>query len=476
MARVLMACLPWPKPGSKYQAREGMRWSHTSDKEPVVSFRAFPFYLGYASAVIRDHGHEIKVIDCLAEKTSVDDFLLLVREFSPDFMVSEMSSPSYSSDCLMFKKVKEASPRTKLVAAGQHPTALPEEVIKENEGIIDHVLVGEYDFTANDLVSGKTTDKIIKSPENVELDTIPWPARELFNIKLYNETFCDEYPNANMLFSRGCPYRCNYCNIYLMSHNRKIRYRSPKDTAKEMKFLVDTYKMKELYFDDDNITVLQPRLVELCHEIKNAELGIPWKAMGHVSVKKETLDLMRSVGCNGMKFGVEVADDEILRRLGKGITVKMVEDTVNHCKKIGIKTHLTFCLGLPGETEETMLKTIEFAQKYGDSFQMSMAAPFPGTPLYEEAKANGWLKMDSWDDLNGLNRAIIDYPDLSGEVIYTMFSDGIKGSYLKAFKGKEPIKFLKMIYKESGVRGLMRLMRRRDIVTGAIQTKKKYKV
>ena len=468
-----MACLPWEKEGTKYQAREGMRWSYTSNKEPIVSFRPFPFYLSYAAAVIRDAGHETKVVDCLAEGISIKELLKIINDFQPKFFVAEMSTPSYNNDRKMFKLIKQSLPSITIITCGPHPTALPEEVLKENEGIINHVLVGEYDFTTNEIISGKKQEKIVRSPEGVNIDSIPWPARELFNMKKYNETFCDDYPNLHLLTSRGCPYSCNYCNIFLMSHGRTIRYRAPHDVVKEMKYCINTYGAKELWIEDDNINVNQHKLRELCTAMIQERINIPWKAMGHVSIKKETLDMMKLAGCNGMKFGVEVADDEILKRMGKGITTKMVIDTVDYCKKIGIKTHLTFCVGLPGETEQTMRKTVAFAQKYGDTYQMSIAAPFPGTPLFDEAKTNGWLNLDSWDDFNGLNKAIIDYPGLPSKKVFEIYYEGQKGTYYKTLKGSMFRKYLRMIYQERGIIGIIKLLKRTDIIRDAFFTRTK---
>ncbi|MDP2750693.1 MAG: hypothetical protein Q8O89_07730, partial [Nanoarchaeota archaeon] len=137
---------------------------------------------------------------------------------------------------------------------------------------------------------------------------------------------------------------------------------------------------------------------------------------------------------------------------------EMAIKTIEYCKKIGIKTHLTFCIGLPGDTEETVKETMKFAQKYGDQYQVSIAAPFPNTPLWEEAIQNGWMEFDSWDRFDGMEDSIINYPHLSNETLKKIAEAGQSNTYSKIVMSGEWKKYLKMIYKERGFSGIAKLM------------------
>ena len=469
--RILIADLPWR--GKKYAGRAGMRWAHTSNKEPVVSFRPFPFYLACTAAMLEQAGHQVKVVDALAEGLDDRRFFSRVAHFNPDYILAETHTPSYNNDRQYAAELKRLT-GAKFVFAGPHATALPQQVLKENPAV-DYVLVGEYEHLMARLVEEKPKRSVLWSHEPVDINTIPWPARHLFRMELYNEVFCREYPNLQMMASRGCFYRCSYCNIHLMNGGHIHRPRKAEDVIAEMKYCIATYKPKELYFDDDCINGT-PKALEAWLDLKIKEgIDIPFTAMGHVAISEKLLEKMAQAGCVGLKFGVESADNDVLRRLKKGITIEQVIKTVSICKRLGIRTHLTYAIGLPGDTEETVRKTIDFAKRYGDHYQISMAAPFPGTELYEEAKREGWLNFRSWNDFDGMKDAIVNYPHLSSRRLYELYSEGQASTYRKVFDRGEWLKYLKMIYKERGAAGIAKLafVRAPGILKEAFFTKRK---
>lgn len=451
--RVLFVDLPWK--GKKYAGRAGMRWAHTSNKEPVISFRPFPFYIGSAAAVLVQAGHEVKVVDALAEQLDDNAFFDRVVSFNPDYIVAETHTPSYNNDGIYVSKLKTISD-AKVVFTGPHATALPKEVLKENPDV-DYVLVGEYEFTLKKLVEKQPKRSILRLEKPVDINTIPWPARHLFKMYLYNEVFCRNYPNLQMMASRGCYYKCTYCNIHLMCGGNIHRARNARDVVDEMRFCIDTYKPKELYFDDDNINS-NPKALEAWLDLKIKEgFDIPFTGMGHVAISLKLLEKMAKAGCVGLKLGVESADNGILKRLGKGMTIEQAVKTIKLCKRLGIRTHLTYAIGLPGDTEETIKKTIAFAQKYGDHYQISLAAPFPGTALYKEAEEKGWINFKTWDEFDGMKDAIINYPNLSSKRLYELYEAGQKSTYKKVVKSGEWKKYLRMIYQERGIPGIVKL-------------------
>lgn len=452
--RILLVNLPWR--GAKYAVRAGGRWAHTFDKEEIVSFRPFPFFMGCSATLLEKSGHKVEVIDALAEKINEKKFFNKVKRFNPDYIVAETATTSYENDKIFAKELKQLT-GAKIVFCGQHATALPEDVAKENNAV-DYVLVGEYEFLLKELIESKSKGKIRRITSAPDINKIPWPARQLFKIELYNEAFCREYPNVQLMTSRGCFYRCGYCNVHLMNAGHCHRVRKARDIVDEIKFVVDKYNPKEIYFDDDTINGT-PKALEAWLDLKIKEgVDIPFTAMAHVVISASMLEKMRKAGCVGMKFGIESADNNVLKRLRKGITVEQAVKTINLCKKLGIRTHLTYAIGLPGDTEQTIKKTIQFAQQYGDHYQISIASPFPGTYFFEEAMRNGWLKFKSWNDFNGLSESIVSYPHLSNKKIAKLYRWGQYSGYIKIIQSGEWRKYIKMIYKEHGLNGVARLL------------------
>jgi anaerobic magnesium-protoporphyrin IX monomethyl ester cyclase len=464
--RVLFVNLPWR--GRDYAVRAGSRWAHSlKNTKRVVNYRPFPFFMASAAALI-EKKHEVLVIDALAEELGESEFFRKIKEFRPEVTVAEISTPSYNNDISFLKEIKKLT-NSKIIVAGQHPSALPEEVIKENS-FISNVLVGEYEYILQSLLANRkpltnqaqnqiknVKSKILRNTKLPDIDTIPWPARHLFDMKLYNEPFCDSYPNIQMMASRGCYYRCSYCNTFLLYGGRNYRFRNPKDIVDEMEYCVGKYLPKEFYFDDDLINAEPEKLEEMCLLKIKRKIGTPFSAMAHSNISRKILEIMKKAGCRALKFGVETADEEVLRQLGKGITIEMVKKAVQNCKELGIRTHLTYAIGLPGETKESIRKTIRFALKYGDSYQISLATPYPGTPLYNLAKSKGWLQVDSWEDYDGAKKSIMDLPNLSAGEIYELYLLGQKSFYRKLLESGEYKKFIRMAYQEGGLPNLAKL-------------------
>lgn len=456
MANILICDLPWK--GKKYAGRTGMRWAHTSNKEPVVSFRPFPFYLATTAAVLENGGHRVMILDALAERLDDETFFKRAVDFQPDFILAEVHTPSYNNDRFYFAELKKAT-GAKNIFVGPHPTAMPEQVIKENPGVADFVVISEYDFLALDIAEGRVGEGIVKQHEITDINKIPWPARHLFKMNLYNEVFCREYPNIQLMGSRGCPFMCTYCNVFTMNNfTRKQRTREPKDIWDEAEFVVAKHKPKELYFDDDIINATPKWFDAFLQEKIDRGIDIPFTCMGHVNISEQLLEKMKQANCVGWKLGIESTDDNVLRTLRKGTNHAIQMRTLGKCKELGIKCHLNFCIGLPGDTEETVKKTLEFAESWGDHYQVSIAAPLPGTELFEAALKNSWIQEINWDEFDGMEDAIIQYPHLPIDTLKKLAMRGQSNTYKKTLLTGEWKKYVKMIYNERGVTGVAKLV------------------
>jgi len=191
--------------------------------------------------------------------------------------------------------------------------------------------------------------------------------------------------------------------------------RNPADVVDEMEFLVRKKGFKSVYFDDDTFNIGRERMLKICNEIKKRRLNAPWAIMARADLMdKELLDEMKSAGLYAVKYGVESAVQKLVDNANKDLDLKKTEEVIRYTNKIGIKTHLTFMFGLPGETHKTIQKTIDFALRMDpESVQFSITTPFPGTSYYKELDKKGMLVSKKWSDYDGNFKSVVKTPKLS---------------------------------------------------------------
>lgn len=199
----------------------------------------------------------------------------------------------------------------------------------------------------------------------------------------------------------------------------KYRSRSAASVVDEMQYCQQKFGARQFYFDDQSFVVKKKHVMDICAEIMRRGLAVPWTVMGDAMfVDREMLEAMAKAGCIGMKFGVESADQTILKAIGKPLDLEKAKQVARWCKELGIRTHATFCLGLPGETVETIKKTMAYMEEIEvDTAQVSKAVPYPGTPMYEWAMKNGYLTTMDLGNFDGMGDSIISYPGLSNQEI-----------------------------------------------------------
>jgi len=473
--KVLLANIPWPTEEGTYGVRAGSRWAHTRRKDvQTVNYYPFPFFLAYTTAVLKKNGISAKLKDCIAEGMTESGFLEFVRQEKFDVVIIETSTVSIYNDLRIAKKVKEMGPF--VVLCGTHTSALYNEIMKENK-FIDFIMYGEYDYTALDLVKtlqkggnlGRVEGVVYRKGNRIivnqrrelirNLDELPYPERDDLPMKKYNEPFCKHMPNIQMVTSRGCPYNCIYCvepSVYYGRPN--FRPRSPENVVNEMEMLVRKYKPKEIYFDDSSFTTDQERVKQICDLMIKRGIRIKWSCMGDTKAKYETLKKMKEAGCISIKFGVESADAQILKNIRKAFTPKDAVRMTRDCKRLGIFTHATYMFGLPGETGETIQKTIEFFVKLKtDTAQFSVATPYPGTDFYKMCEENGWLLTRDWTKYDGSGCSVIAYPDCTKEVIENAIIKAKKKLFVSVLANPKTLKsYIVSSYKSEGLSGVLR--------------------
>jgi anaerobic magnesium-protoporphyrin IX monomethyl ester cyclase len=225
--------------------------------------------------------------------------------------------------------------------------------------------------------------------------------------------------------ARGCPSQCVFCNVPQTFMSRHFRMRSAKDLVEEMEWIKKNMpEIKEIFVDDDTMTIDKNRMHEISRLIKERNLKIVWSTNARADIPKDVLKEMKEAGCRMLIVGYESGNQQILKNIKKGITLKQAEQFAEDAREVGIKVFGCFMIGLPGDTKETIRETIEWAKKLKpDMIQIEQIVPFPGTEFYDWAKAKGYLKTedpDEWLDETGQLGFLIDYPNLSSKEIKEM--------------------------------------------------------
>ena len=472
--------------GERYFFGAGCRfpWSLRKEKQSYPRFAMFPFFLGYTAALLERDEFEVKAVDGVPLNLAGKDFVQKCVEAKPDVILFEPATPAINRISAIAKDLKERT-GAKIVFAGSHVTTFPREALTEHRHV-DFVTIGEYEMAflelARRLRDGKSWEDVRgiayldkngdfrggqRAPEIDPVDQLPRPARHLFpayfdrDLARYHDGFCQNRPAIQLHSSRGCPFRCNFCLwIQVMYNSGKHRTFSPARVVDEMIEARDRFGAREIYFDDDDFTVRKEHVVNLCNEIRRRGLRIPWSVMGDAMATDEgTLEAMAGAGCIGMKFGLESADPEVLKRIGKPIRLDRVRTVASAAQKLGIKTHMTVMFGLSGETHQGMERTFDFACTLDvDSVQFSVATPYPGTRYYYELKDAGRLKFERWEDFDGANNAVFDGEGLDPDFV-ERFEASAHGRWLR-HKFKNPrwvtrqMRYLGRLCRGQGVGGL----------------------
>ena len=419
--KVVIANPPWP--GEGYGARSNVRWPHRRGDKKL----AFPIYLAYAVSLLRKSGYQVKGIDAVYEEMGITKFVETLKKINPKVVLLEVSTPSIMYDLETAENIKREMPDTLVVFQGPHATYFHESIIN-NYRFVDVIIRGEFEVTIKDIcdaVKNKRNFKTIRgitfrdrngktvvTPERPllrDLDSLPYPDRKDFPIERYQQAFYSGKKTAIVLSSRGCPFQCTYCLWPSTMTHRRYRIRDPKKVVDEIEYLIRKEGIDEVFFDDDEFTVDKEKVRSFCSEMIKRGVNIKWHCMGRVdTVDMETLSLMKKAGCYQIFYGFESGSEKILKHVKKGITKEQIRNAVKLTKKAGIVCGGSFILGSPYESKETVNETIKFSRNIGaDWVQFTLCAPFPGTPMYEEAKSMKLLEIDLWADFDGSHGPIM---------------------------------------------------------------------
>ncbi len=420
----------------------------------------YPMWLAYATGVLEKDGFECMLLDAPAKNLSIEKTLEKVNDFEPHMIVVDTATPSIFSDVEFAANLKEKF-KCYTVLVGTHPSALPEETLNIDNKI-DAVCRKEYEYTLRDLarllrdnlnvsidqlrsVDGLTFrygQEIISNNERElpnDLEEIPFVSQVYKKHLDYKDYFYShsKHPIVVTITGRGCPHRCVYCVYPQVFNGHKLRYRSVKDVVDEMEYIVNNFDVKSIMFEDDTLTVNKKRAIEFSKEIIRRGIKIEWDANSRADVDLETMIWLKKAGARLFCVGVESGDQQVLDRMKKRITVDRIRKFFKDAKKAGIKIHGCFLVGNPGESKESLEKTLSLAKDLNpDTAQFFPIMVYPGTEAYNWARENDYLEENdfaNWLTEKGLHNCVVSRPGLSSRELVEFCDRARKEFYLRPY-------------------------------------------
>lgn len=426
--------------------------------------------LAYLGAVSERRGDEVVIFDADIEKKPLAEF---IQEFKPHIVGITANTPQVKQAWRTAKQIKEIHD-CPIVLGGPHVSVLPEEscekpyvdIVVRGEGEegwveictrLETYLKDQPEFhneafmhaeneVFNDClgITYKTSDgQIHNNPDRTpiaDLDSLPWPAYHLFKMENYTNLqpatdHVDGARSFSILTSRGCPYRCTFCSQSIMPI--KWRSRSAESVLAEWRHLVEDFGAQEIGILDDSANIRVKRLEEIANLVIENNLNhVPWIFVNGIRANlasKELLSLLKKAGLKRTAFGVETGDVEIMKSIDKKIDMDTIRQAFKNAKEIDLETIGFFIIGLPGDTRETMQRTIDFAIELDPMIaNFSMMTPYPGTKVYEIVKRQGRFLINDWEDYVFFEQqARYEMGEMTAELVEEMYRKAYRSFYLR---------------------------------------------
>lgn len=432
-------------------------FSLASYERPIV---VPPLGLAYIGAVLENSGHKVKILDTVAlnwrTPIKIKDRIHLgqkwehisdeIKRTKPDVVGISCPFSCQSDDAHeVAQLVKAYDPDVPVIMGGAHPSTLPNRVLRDQN--VDYVVIGEGELTMLDLLKTLSKETPLNDIDGLaykeegkfvinqkkrfieDLDSLPLPARHLLPMKEYFDAEAPHGPElmrkpfTSMITSRGCPFNCVFCSIHTI-WGHKWRARSPENVLLEIEHLIDVYKIREIHFEDDNLTLDKRRMEKICDLILDKGLDIKWFTPNGVAIwtlDKNLLEKMKKSGCYKLSFGIESGCPRTLKFIKKPVHLTHARQVIRWANDVGIWTHGFFVIGFPYETEEAIYETLRFAVESDLDFaSFFIATPFPGTELLEIVRKEGFLVEDpTWTNQN-VSNATLNTKFLTSEEINSL--------------------------------------------------------
>ena len=417
--------------GARYQARREVR-----------SFW-YPTWLAQPAALVPGS----RLLDAPPADLTLDDVRPLARDY--DLAVLHTSTPSFAHDVQVAEALRAENPSLRIGFVGAHVAVHPDASMAASRAI-DFVAGNEFDFTIQDVARGRPLATIPGLTYRVNGSCATTPARAPledmdrlpFVVDVYHRDLdIDRYvigyllhPYVSLYTGRGCRSKCTFCLWPQTVGGHRYRTRSVDHVVAEIAHAQRLFpQVKEYFFDDDTFTDDLPRAEAIARGL--GKLGVTWSCNAKANVPEATLRVLRENGLRLLLVGYESGNQQILNNVKKGVRVDVAREFTRNARRLGIKIHGTFIMGLPGETPETIEETIRYATEIDpDTIQVSLAAPYPGTALHRDALARGWLEHEALVDGRGVQASALGYPHLPRTAIFDSLETFYRRFYFRPRK------------------------------------------
>ncbi len=420
-----------------------------------------PLGLAYIAACL-EKDYTVKILDAACEgweqeKKENEDYITyglafdeikeLIFDFKPDVVgVSCLYSMQYKNAHTVCAIAKEADKNILTIMGGAHPTSLPQETLQDSN--VDDIIIVEGYFSIRVLLDAirqgeslanidglayRENGKITINPKTKfiqNLDQIPFPSRHLLNMRKYFKINLPHgvstrfSPNTPVITSRGCPANCIFCSIHCI-WGHQYRARSVENIIAELKYLKNEFGVREIQFEDDNLTFDKTRAAKLFDRMVEENLGLAWTTPNGVamwSLDKELLLKMKQSGCYRLCLAIESGDQAFLSQtIKKPLNLEKVKELIGWINEYKFETDAFFVVGFPGETKEQLNNTFRFASRLKvDNVTFYLATPYPGTELYNICLKEGLLPQNFSFSQLGVKKAVLSTPDFSSAELERM--------------------------------------------------------
>ncbi len=389
-----------------------------------------PYNLAILAASLRENNIEVKATDFNVE--GMDEFRSLLQSFEPNYVAVGVMSADVGDLKEIMQEVREKT-KAKIILGGPHVNGSPQKVLEELKP--DAVVLGEADKILPKVMSQGITQQIYKGDSFIDPEQLPLPAWDIFKVQRYScpKLVSRGRPVAPIETSRGCPFRCTFCAKTV--YGPSFRPKSAEKVVAEIEHGVK-HGFKEFHIIDDGFSTNLVRAKKICDLIIERKINVTWNLRNGMRADRadeELFQKMKEAGCYRISFGVESGSQEILDSVKKGLKLETIEKTFKMAHKAGIETLGFFIIGLPGDNEENMKKTIAFAKKLNPYIaKLGVFVPLPGTELYDDLKVRGLL--DGYD-LSKFNQhtqtPLFKHPTTEWETIQKYYNQFYRSFYLR---------------------------------------------
>ena len=393
----------------------------TNSKYKFLGVVAPSLGIGYMAAVLEKNNIDVDVLDASALELTFDEIGEEILKRNPDIVSISALTPTIGVALDSADKIKQVKPDTIVVLGGYHPTFEFKSVLEEPS--VDVVVRGEGEYTFLELVQTVESDgdlanvkglafhdendgSLVLTPDREviqNLDELPFPAFHLFPMEKYK--ILNITTNvATIITTRGCPMQCSFCSSAAL-HGHKLRRRSYENVVDEIEVRLRDQNIDTIAFMDDTFTLNKKFVKDFCAEIKRRNLKFWWGCTSRVdTLDEDLLQTMKDAGCITIFIGVESADQQMLEKMDKNITVSKTENAFKLARKVGIRSIASCVIGMPEDTKESIKQTIDFVKKLNPNYALySLATPYPGTRFYTDTFKKNLITIKDWSKYTLLN-------------------------------------------------------------------------